>query len=99
MESGEKLTGHMVIGSDDVWSRARERVMYTSINLEAVDSPYFDRGSRLRRYWRIHNSPRTKIQFAGWIEQDVHFFLATFKGGKHMLWVLTHKVCTFGPCN
>lgn len=98
LESGEKVTGDVVIGSDGVRSKARELVL-----------GYFDKprssGYAIFRSWmttqKILEDPMTKEfadhgdTFTGWIGQDVHFLVAVLKGGRDMSWVLTHKVCSF----
>ena len=95
LENGEKVTGDVVIGSDGVRSKARELVL-----------GYFDKprssGYAIYRAWfpsePLLKDPLTKglvengDTFTGWIGQDVHFLVATVKGGKDISWVLTHKV-------
>jgi 2-polyprenyl-6-methoxyphenol hydroxylase-like FAD-dependent oxidoreductase len=95
VESGERVVGDVVIGSDGVRSKARELVL-----------GYFDKprssGYAIFRAWFSAESlladPVTKEfidhgdTFTGWIGQDVHFLVAVLKGGKDISWVLTHKV-------
>ena len=95
LESGEKVTGDIVIGSDGVRSKARELVL-----------GYFDKpkssGYAVYRSWftteKILEDPATRWlaengdSFTGWIGQDVHFLVAVLKGGKDISWVLTHRV-------
>ena len=92
--SGERVYGDVVIGSDGVRSKARELVL-----------GYFDK-SKSSGYavYRacfgtegILADPVTRqfaesgYTFTGWIRQDIHFLVATFKGGKYISWVVTHK--------
>jgi 2-polyprenyl-6-methoxyphenol hydroxylase-like FAD-dependent oxidoreductase len=96
LESGEKVTADVVIGSDGVRSKARELVLGYN------DKPRSS-GYAIFRAWfsteEILKDPATKEfadhgdTFTGWIGQDVHFLVAVLKGGKDISWVLTHKVC------
>jgi len=95
LESGEKVTGDVVIGSDGVRSKARELV------LGYVDKPKSS-GYAIFRAWfsaePLLADPMTRgfvengDTFTGWLGQDVHFLVAVLKGGKDISWVLTHKV-------
>lgn len=95
LESGEKVTGDVVIGSDGVRSKARELV------LGYVDKPKSS-GYAIFRAWfsaePLLEDPMTRgfvengDTFTGWLGQDVHFLVAVLKGGKDISWVLTHKV-------
>lgn len=98
LESGEKVTGDLVVGSDGVRSKARELVL-----------GYFDKpkssGYAVYRSWftteKLLEDPTTRWMaengdtFTGWIGQDVHFLVAVLKGGRDISWVLTHKVFNF----
>jgi 2-polyprenyl-6-methoxyphenol hydroxylase-like FAD-dependent oxidoreductase len=102
LESGEKVTGDVVIGSDGVRSKARELVL-----------GYFDKprssGYAIFRAWfstePLLKDPVTREfaengdTFTGWIGQDVHLLVAVLKGGKDISWVLTHKVCVLGSAD
>jgi len=95
LENGERVVGDLVIGSDGVRSKARELVL-----------GYFDKpkssGYAVYRAWfgteDIWKDPLTKEfveegdKVTAWIGQDVHFIVASLKGGKDISWVLTHKV-------
>ncbi|KAG4412371.1 hypothetical protein IFR04_014491 [Cadophora malorum] len=94
LESGEKVTGDVVIGSDGVRSKARTLV------LGYEDKPKSS-GYAVFRAWFSNKDmiadPRTKQfcengdTFNGWIGPDVHFLFSTIKNGSDCCWVLTHR--------
>ena len=93
LDSGEKVTADIVIGSDGVRSKARELV------LGYVDKPKSS-GYAVFRAWftneEMIKDPETKHfcengdTFNGWIGPDVHFLFSTIKNGSDCCWVLTH---------
>ncbi|KAH7379764.1 putative MAK1-like monooxygenase [Cadophora sp. MPI-SDFR-AT-0126] len=94
LESGEKVTGDVVIGSDGVRSKARTLV------LGYEDKPKSS-GYAVFRAWFSNKDmiadPRT-VEFCnngdtfnGWIGPDVHFLFSTIKNGSDCCWVLTHR--------
>lgn len=94
LDSGEKITGDVVIGADGVRSQARELVL-----------GYFDKpkssGYAVFRAWfentEMMKDPETRRfcengdTFQGWIGPDVHFLFSTIKNGSDCCWVLTHR--------
>ncbi|KAH9219244.1 putative MAK1-like monooxygenase [Leptodontidium sp. 2 PMI_412] len=94
LESGEKITGDIVIGSDGVRSKARTLV------LGYEDKPKSS-GYAVFRAWFSNKDmiadPRTAEfcnngdTFNGWIGPDVHFLFSTIKNGSDCCWVLTHR--------
>ncbi|KAG4439945.1 hypothetical protein IFR05_004571 [Cadophora sp. M221] len=94
LESGEKVTGDIVIGSDGVRSKARTLV------LGYEDKPKSS-GYAVFRAWFSNKDmiadPRTAEfcnngdTFNGWIGPDVHFLFSTIKNGSDCCWVLTHR--------
>ncbi|KAK0113537.1 hypothetical protein ONS95_013788 [Cadophora gregata] len=94
LESGEKITGDVVIGSDGVRSKARTLV------LGYEDKPKSS-GYAVFRAWFSNKDmiadPRTAQfcnngdTFNGWIGPDVHFLFSTIKNGSDCCWVLTHR--------
>ncbi|PVH68080.1 putative MAK1-like monooxygenase [Cadophora sp. DSE1049] len=94
LESGEKVTGDVVIGSDGVRSKARTLV------LGYEDKPKSS-GYAVFRAWFSNKDmiadPRTAEfcnngdTFNGWIGPDVHFLFSTIKNGSDCCWVLTHR--------
>ena len=93
LDSGESITGDVVIGADGVRSKARELV------LGYVDKPKSS-GYAVFRAWFTNEDmikdPETKHfcengdTFNGWIGPDVHFLFSTIKNGSDCCWVLTH---------
>jgi len=94
LDTGERVIGDAVVGSDGVRSKARELV------LGYVDHPKSS-GYAIFRAWfpntDMIKDPRTKHfcengdTFNGWIGPDVHFLFSTIKDGQDCCFVLTHK--------
>ncbi|KAI5820119.1 hypothetical protein BZA77DRAFT_127223 [Pyronema omphalodes] len=92
----EVFKGDVVVGADGVRSKARKLVL-------GYDDKPKSSGYAVYRAWfdaeaaGITTDPLTREFVAngdthtGWLGPDVHFLVATCKGGKEISWVCTHK--------
>ena len=95
VSNGERVRGDVVLAADGVRSKGRKLV------LGYEDKPKSS-GYAIYRAWftteKIASNPRTKFLVengdfhAAWLGPDIHFLVATLKGGKDISWVFTHKV-------
>jgi len=94
LDSGEKVKGDVVIGSDGVKSKARKQLGYD-------DKPHSSGYAVFRTCFaadELLDDPLTKEfvdygdSFTGWAGPHVHFLLDVSKGGKMASWFLTHLV-------
>ena len=95
VSNGQRVTGDVVLAADGVRSKGRKLV------LGYEDKPKSS-GYAIYRAWftaeKIASNPRTKFLVengdfhAAWLGPDIHFLVATLKGGKDISWVFTHKV-------
>jgi len=92
---GERITGHVVIGSDGVRSKAREQV------LGYFDKPRSSGYAVFRAHFMAYDMLDDDLTkefvdygdtFTGWAGPHVHFLFLSSKGGKEASWFLTHKV-------
>jgi 2-polyprenyl-6-methoxyphenol hydroxylase-like FAD-dependent oxidoreductase len=93
--NGERLIGDVVLAADGVRSKGRKLV------LGYEDKPKSS-GYAVYRAWYntedIAANPRTRFLIENgdkhvvWLGPDIHFIVATLKGGKDISWVYTHKV-------
>ena len=94
VSNGERIVGDVVLGVDDVRSKARMLVL----GYEDKPKPS---GYAIYRAWMssedlakndltkdlvIHGDSHT-----GWLGPDIHFLAAAIKDGKEFSWVFTHK--------
>jgi len=95
LASGERITGHVVIGSDGVRSKAREQV------LGYFDKPRSSGYAVFRAHFMAYDMLDDDLTkefvdygdtFTGWAGPHVHFLFLSSKGGKEASWFLTHKV-------
>jgi len=94
LQSGERVTGDIVIGSDGVKSRARKQLGYD-------DKPHSSGYAVFRTCFSAEemlDDPLTRDfvdygdTFTGWAGPHVHFLLVVSKGGQMASWFLTHLV-------
>ncbi|KAF2834777.1 FAD/NAD(P)-binding domain-containing protein [Patellaria atrata CBS 101060] len=94
LESGEKISGDVVLGADGVRSKARELVLGYEDKPKssgyAVWRTWFDSKDMLADPETAHFCNQGDT-FQGWIGQDVHFLFSTIKNGSDCCWVLTHR--------
>ncbi|KXT15569.1 hypothetical protein AC579_9953 [Pseudocercospora musae] len=93
LDTGERISADVVIGSDGVRSKARELV------LGYYDKPKSS-GYAVFRAWFTNEKMMADAEtrrfcengdtFNGWIGPDVHFLFSTIKSGSDCCWVLTH---------
>ncbi|KAF8535418.1 hypothetical protein BDD12DRAFT_912790 [Trichophaea hybrida] len=95
-DQGEVFKGDVVVGADGTRSRARKLVL-------GYDDKPKSSGYAIYRAWfdaeeaGIGENLLTREFVAngdthtGWLGPDVHFLVATCKGGKELSWVCTHK--------
>lgn len=93
--NGERLAGDVVLAADGVRSKGRELVL-------GYDDRPKASGYAIYRAWfdtkDIAANTRTRFlvengdYHGAWLGPDIHFLVATFKGGKDISWVFTHKV-------
>ncbi|KAG8214966.1 monooxygenase [Butyriboletus roseoflavus] len=96
LDSGERLQADLVVAADGVKSRGRSYVL-------GYDDRPRPSGYAIYRAWfdaeerGVDIDPRTDFLckdgdvLYGWIGKDVHLLASSFRGGKSISWVLTHK--------
>ncbi|KAF8248753.1 FAD/NAD(P)-binding domain-containing protein [Wilcoxina mikolae CBS 423.85] len=95
-DQGEVFKGDVVVGADGTRSRARKLVLGYDDKPKssgyAIYRAWFDAEEAgigediLTREFVANGDTHT-----GWLGPDVHFLVATCKGGKELSWVCTHK--------
>jgi 2-polyprenyl-6-methoxyphenol hydroxylase-like FAD-dependent oxidoreductase len=98
VSNGERIVGDVVLAADGVRSKGRTLV------LGYEDAPKSS-GYAIYRAWfdakEILANPRTRFlsedgdTHTAWLGPDIHFIVATIKGGTYVSWVFTHKVSHF----
>ena len=101
LESGELVRGDVLVAADGLRSKAKKAVLGS----HGCDAGWRDQrtGYSIYRAWYdaeecgIGKDPLTKFLMerdthVGWLGQDVHFLVASIKGGKEISWVATHPV-------
>jgi 2-polyprenyl-6-methoxyphenol hydroxylase-like FAD-dependent oxidoreductase len=97
-EAGKKYVGDVVVASDGPKSLGRTQILRlpeTKVNSGyAIYRAHCKITEDHRKHPLIGPLCRESPNFTGmWVGKDLHMIIYTWKGGKDMAWVLTHKVC------